>query len=540
MGIAITDLTTSIKDTTGQRPPTSLVGSTCTLVGDNVFVFGGSTQRTTNHLYILDLLTSKWQQHIPCPDSARPPSARAYHSATVYRQHYIIIFGGLGDNGDPLNDFRLFNTLDLTWVKQKQMGPSLFTPSPRYGHVAMMTSVDRMVVMGGTGALHDFYVLDLEAFEWQASGSLDRPCHTINSVAERMALLSDQTLYHLDSSMQQQVVAGTAPGLQYPRAARVGPHWVISGISTGDNSDYQLWSFHLETLEWTRIDTGVTDGQHGMHYNNHWLFFLDHGTLVTVDLEAFGIYEPPRMMANSLGCELGQWMLKDPHLADVYVMTNDGISIPANTHILTLRWPYAATLFGNTVAATKEVEGGRHRHQPGIGKTLLFYEPHDVALVFLNYIYSDHLPLAPAAIVTRLLLLATIYHMPRLVSLATHVLQQQLTLTTASIVYEAATLANQPGLQIRALRVMLKIEHQHNSSINRSSDFFENILPPPPPPCDTQPPSSLDRESFSSTSTASSSHAKFSWRKLQQSTLALAKPKPLRITASHAQPFYDL
>ncbi|SAM00105.1 hypothetical protein [Absidia glauca] len=540
MGVAITDLTTSIKKTFGQRPPTSLVGSTCTLVGDKVFVFGGSTQRTTNHLYILDLLTLEWQQHIPCPDSARPPSARAYHSATVYRQHYIIIFGGLGYNGDPLNDFRLFNTLDLTWVRKKPMGPSLFTPSARYGHVAMMASADRMVVLGGTGALHDYYVLDLEAFEWQASGSLDRPCHNINSVAEKMALLSDHTLYHLDSSMQLQVVVGTAPGLQYPQAARVGPHWVISGISTGDNSDYQVWSFHWETLEWTRIDTGVTGGQYGMHHINHWLFFLDFGTLVTVDLEAFGIYEPPRIMTNPLGCDLGQWMLKDPHLADVYVMTKDGTSIPANTHILALRWPYAATLFGNTKATVDEVEGGRHRHQPGIGKTLLLHESHDVVLVFLIYLYSGHLPLAPAAIVTRLSLLATIYHMPRLVSLATHALHHQLTLATASIVYEAATLTNQSGLQIRALRVMLKIEHQHNSSIKRSSDFFDIILPPPPPPCDTHPQSSIDIESFSSTSTASSGHAKFSWRKLQQSTLALAKPKPLRITASHTQPFYDL
>jgi hypothetical protein len=33
---------------------------------------------------------------------------------------------------------------------------------------------------------------------------------------------------------------------------------------------------------------------------------------------------------------------------------------------------------------------------------------------------------------------------------------------------------------------------------------------------------------------------KFSWRRLQQSTIALAKPKPLSVNASNAQPFCDL
>ncbi|CAO3591167.1 unnamed protein product [Absidia cylindrospora] len=772
---SVTDLSTVIKKTLGQVPP-SLVGCSVTNLGDKVYVFGGrlaATKQMTDHLYIMDLPSLVWHRHIGSPDSARPPCPRYFHSATVYR-HFIVYFGGMNYGTDlsntngskrntliddydrtakvyTLNDLYLFNTRNLTWVKRKTT-PSLFTPRPRYAHISFISTSakDKLVVMGGQDTNNDyveeFSVLDLISFEWEHGGSLDRPCGIYRTVPfdprlgiEGFHSLDQQSAnsnnsdnsnndnnnnnnpdfylfanYNLSSDVisrelssfdptrptvnggfrdynhllsQQQVLP---PGLRFPHGQVIGQHFVIAGTYLGAQSrNFQIWALHLGTLAWSRIDTGsrLENGAwgRGLVYNDHWILFgnknrdiykaygqreINFDNMVTINLEVYGVYTTPVSTCDRLGYDLGLTMLHEPNMADVYVVTTDDRSIPANLQILSLRWPYVSKLIdrknsdGNSKDNTTDdddteiILGGRQRHHKGIGKTLLFPETYAVTLAFLQYIYTDHLMTVQQhqpTVLARLLILADMYQMSRLKQLSIHALHQILSITTASLVYETATLTNQYALQVRALRLMINtkksMEYQQKQHQPLSSpispvssahplEFLSNPPPSiPPPPTPTSPgapsiasstflsdchhddfftfspppPSSLSsptlstatqkyyyphlvppsttqhhdnnnnnnagsavylvrkksspRSLSSGSSTTSSSNddhlvfhmqqqstmktthsfkdhnngnGKFSWRKLQQSTIALAKPKPLRVDASNAQPFYDL
>lgn len=777
--LSVTDLSTLIKKTKGQVPP-SLVGCSITNVGDKIYVFGGrlaTTKQMTNHLYIMDLRTLVWHRHIGSPDSAHPPCARYFHSATVYR-HFIVYFGGMNYGADlsktnnsklntladdhdrpanvyALNDIYLFNTRNLTWIKRK-IPPSLFTPKPRYAHVSIITATarDRLVVIGGQDANNDYVeeynVLDLISFEWDHGGSLDRPCglyrtvpfdprigiegfqhlphalhqqpsindtsdsssdfyvfanYNLSSDAVARELLSFDptrpsingafTDYSYLLSQQQHQQQHLPPGLRFPHGQVIGQHFVVAGTYLGSHSrNYQVWALHLETMAWSRIDTGskLATGAwgRGLSYNAHWIVFgnknrdiykaygqreISFDDMVTINLEAYGIYEMPLSTCDKLGCDLGLTMLNEPNMADVYVVTSDDRSIPANLQVLSLRWPFVSKLItGNSCTSGRKddgntrsnnniigmddeevILGGRQRHQKGIGKTLLFPETYAVTLAFLQYIYTDNLITVQQhqpAILARLLILSDMYQMPRLKQLSLHSLHQVLNVSTASLVYETATLTNQYGLQVRALRLMINIKRSmeqrqqqqpllspvSSSSATHSLELLANPPPSiPPPPIPTSPdtpsssssifltdshhdefftfsslapaasptsltatqkyyyphlgsftskhpdsndnrstvylvrkkssPHSLSSGSSSTSSSNNDQHhifqiqqqpsmkipqsvkdhsnstngtGKFSWRRLQQSTIALAKPKPLSINASNAQPFYDL
>ncbi|KAI8070490.1 hypothetical protein BC940DRAFT_331847 [Gongronella butleri] len=578
---SIADLTTFIKHTKGEVPG-PLVGPSITPVRRQVFVFGGThvgMKRPTNHMYVLDLPTLTWTRHLASPDSARPPSARYFHSATVYRD-YILYFGGMDERGRTLSDVYMFNTRDLSWVKRKTP-LSIFSPKPRYAHVAHVVA-HKLVVLGGQDAegnyIMEFNVLDLASFTWTHGAALEASVGMYRTVPFQFVIdggsKPDDHLYLFanhgfsagvtrqlvgfqpaspqasfkDLSAQLTASATTShanlphtaaqampPGLRFPHGAVVGPYLVIagtfinedfqddtsslsgdssnaSGISHWDTSHrdrggYQVWALHLVHWTWTRIDGGrkVQNGSwnRGFYYDGQWVAFgnatrnniddyhqrqynFDH--LAMTQLDAFGIYDPPADksggVSNRLGCDLGLTMLNEANMADVHLLTNDNQIIPANSHILTLRWPHAITLFDNATENgthdpkldEDDIRGGRklgikqktgENASTSIVRTLTFPESYSVTLAFLQYIYTDHLVTVQQqqpATLARLLILADMYKMPRLLQLATHALHQILTIQTASVIYEAATLTNQASLQVRALRLMMQakkwLQHQ--------------------------------------------------------------------------------
>lgn len=255
------------------------------------------------------------------------------------------------------------------------------------------------------------------------------------------------------------------PGLRFPSAHLLGHHMILTGTYlTPSHRSFQIWALNLANLVWMRIDTGAVFASGSWNrgilceenqtfyvlghrdrpllddYNRRQLNF-DH--LATVNMEAFGIYTYPPQTCVPIAQELGLSMLNEPSMADIELITTDGKSIPANASILARRWPFFAKLRDNN---------------PSSSRTLTIPETYAVSLAFLQYIYTDHLMTAQQhqpQILTRLLLLADMYKMPRLVQLATHALHQILTISTASMVYEAAALTCRTALQIRALRVMI-------------------------------------------------------------------------------------
>ncbi|OBZ82139.1 Protein ral2 [Choanephora cucurbitarum] len=192
---SISGIITQIHVTTGEVPP-ALVGASVNVIGDKVYVFAGrlATSRTmTNYLYILDLTTLSWTQHIPPPDSDRPPKARYFHSASVHNDQ-LIIFGGMGHSSRMssdsngllvLDDIAIFDIQTMCWT-QPTIPPSLYSPQARYAHLSAITE-DRLVVMGGqdleNNYLDQINVLNLQTMEWEQATLFEKHVGAYRSIA---------------------------------------------------------------------------------------------------------------------------------------------------------------------------------------------------------------------------------------------------------------------------------------------------------------------------------------------------------------------
>lgn len=545
---SIADLTTDIKSTKGEIPP-PLVGSSATVMGDELYVFGGrvaSSRQMTNYLYILHLPTLMWTRHIAPPDSARPPTPRYFHSSSLYKDRYIVIFGGMGNasgrharqqqqkNGEEqlyaLDDVSIFDIGTMSWL-DISVPPSIFTPQARYAHLSTIWNSDKLVIMGGqdisNAHINEINVFDLTEFAWVHGGSISGPYDAYRAVAFCPCSENDTTSYggktsdpfwkvsttddndkmntqqnppvciysnynfnDLTRDLQSFVPMKSAhnvefsdhaskmmpstlpPGLRFPTGQLMGHYFIISGtFLSSTQRGFQIWALNLANLTWSHIDTGAS--MSGGSWNRGFLtkkkfYVLGHSQrdlrddysyrrinfdhITTVDLEAFGIYPLPPSTCSSAAQELGLSMLNEPGVSDLTIWTTDQQSIPANSVILAERWPDFAQLLLDKETSSKNKSTYIQKKQ------LLFPETYSVTLAFLQYIYTDHLITAQQhqpQILSRLLFLADMYKLERLKQLTTYALHQLLTISTASMVYETATLTFQSALQIRALRIMM-------------------------------------------------------------------------------------
>ncbi|KAL4036161.1 hypothetical protein IC575_004888 [Cucumis melo] len=161
-------------------PPTPRDSHTCTTIGDNLFVFGGTDGMSPlKDLYILDTSMHTWI----CPSlRGDGPEAREGHSATLVGKR-LFIFGGCGkstSNNDEVyyNDLYILNTETFVWKQATTMGTP---PSPRDSHTCSSWK-NKVIVIGGEDA-HDYYlsdvhILDTDTLVWtelNTSGQLLPP-----------------------------------------------------------------------------------------------------------------------------------------------------------------------------------------------------------------------------------------------------------------------------------------------------------------------------------------------------------------------------
>ena len=59
-----------------------------------------------------------------------------------------------------------------------------------------------------------------------------------------------------------------------------------------------------------------------------------------IDLEAFGIYQPPKLVLDIKAQELGLAALEEELLADFEVVCDDGRKIRCSRKVLEARWPW--------------------------------------------------------------------------------------------------------------------------------------------------------------------------------------------------------
>ena len=163
----------------GGKAPDPRRGHTLTLLPKEyrctVLLFGGKdavSGRHCNDLWQLDVGdltpprrgTWQWTQLTVKPTIDGLPSRRGGHSATVFR-NYFVIFGGLGPEG-LLNDVAALDLDNMEWKAPSTSGQP---PIRRHQH-SSCTFARQLVVFGGFSEYgdceNDIAVLDMDSWNW--------------------------------------------------------------------------------------------------------------------------------------------------------------------------------------------------------------------------------------------------------------------------------------------------------------------------------------------------------------------------------------
>jgi leucine-zipper-like transcriptional regulator 1 len=283
------------------------------------------------------------------------------------------------------------------------------------------------------------------------------------------------------------------PGLRFPAGAILGTHLIIAGTYLAHSfQSFSVWALNLVDMSWSRIDPGstLTTGswfRSGLWANgnkfivfgnrqgnlvddyNRRLLSWDH--IAMIDLEAFGVYQPPSQEVDIRMQEMGLAALEEGVLADFEIVCDDDRRLKCSRKLLEDRWPWfkeQRRLFFQ--AATKALDtlplSATHVALPDVPnitqelrpdprltpRLLCLSEPYPITLALLQYFYSFALitPLQHApAVLSALLVLATNYDLDHLQSLVKHAMHRALSNSTSVGVYEVATLCSCRSLQIR-------------------------------------------------------------------------------------------
>ncbi|VAI63454.1 unnamed protein product [Triticum turgidum subsp. durum] len=158
----------SAVDTYG-KVPMARGGQSVTLVGSRLIMFGGedNKRRLLSDLHVLDLETMIWEE---VKTEKGGPAPRYDHSAAVYAEHYLLIFGG-SSHSTCFNDLYLLDLQTLEWSQPDTQGAHI---TPRSGHAGMMIDEDWYIVGGGDNASGstDTIVMNASKFVWSVVTSV--------------------------------------------------------------------------------------------------------------------------------------------------------------------------------------------------------------------------------------------------------------------------------------------------------------------------------------------------------------------------------
>ncbi|CAL9042638.1 unnamed protein product [Musa banksii] len=154
---------------TNGKIPIARGGQSATLVGSKLFLFGGEDRKRhlLNDLHILDLTTMTWDE-IEIKNTS--PAPRFDHTAAVYGDQYLLIFGG-SSHSTCFNDLHLLDLLTMEWSQPQTQGAYV---TPRGGHASTIVDENWYIVGGGdnmSGATETI-VLNISKFVWSMATSV--------------------------------------------------------------------------------------------------------------------------------------------------------------------------------------------------------------------------------------------------------------------------------------------------------------------------------------------------------------------------------
>ena len=165
-------------------------GHSFCLIGDYAYLFGGNDFRRppgpNNELYKLDMSGSEFYWSKVENSSGRCPEPRSDHTAIVYNNTKMLVFGGFRSSHTRYQDVWILDSATDEWsqplpgtteVKDnevifKRNWPDV--PAPRGAHTCTLIGGNQMYVFGGYGGsgfarkdFNDITVLDLDTWEWR-------------------------------------------------------------------------------------------------------------------------------------------------------------------------------------------------------------------------------------------------------------------------------------------------------------------------------------------------------------------------------------
>ncbi|RHY04259.1 hypothetical protein DYB28_008512 [Aphanomyces astaci] len=135
-----------------------------------LIIFGGfAAEKRMNDLWVFDCDTKLWEQQHPQNFWEGLPQCRGSHSATLV-DHKMYIFGGYGGNGYGRTDFNDVHALDLRTWKWEEILTEGEKPEARSSHQTCLI-LNKLFVIGGWNSVkqfQDLFVLDLTTNTWSA------------------------------------------------------------------------------------------------------------------------------------------------------------------------------------------------------------------------------------------------------------------------------------------------------------------------------------------------------------------------------------
>ncbi|KAG9043030.1 hypothetical protein FS837_010122 [Tulasnella sp. UAMH 9824] len=483
-----------------------------------------------NDVRVFDLRTRKWRPTGPEPNATIPPDtpalvprARYAHLSSVTADRLFII-GGQDMTNVWLDDIHVYDLKRLAWVQRQEYPRHCGT----YRSVAVAGKLrvrlpmeerrgEDMGLLGPPGSRFRVDGVpppdpsrvisdEVTHLSYSATPTPEFPCdimlysnYNFTDVRRELEVISPQEPSGFTITDRSDAMTGLSlpPGLRFPTGAILGSHLIIAGTYLAHSyQSFSIWALDLHSMTWTRIDAGTTlttgswsRGVLWAQQNKFLIFGNRAGNLVEdynrrllswdhvayIDLEAFGIYQPPRLMLDLRTQELGLAALEERVLADFEIVCDDGRRIACSRRTLEERWPWFAEQRRRYLKAARRAldtlpqpaqgdvplpdrpappppTSSSSNAQPSdddekpdprlMPRALHLSEPFSTTLALLQYIYSLGLitPLQHSpAILSALLLLSTTYKMPHLEGLVKHAMHKNLSPSSSVGVYESSS-----------------------------------------------------------------------------------------------------
>ncbi|RLN67646.1 hypothetical protein BBP00_00001481 [Phytophthora kernoviae] len=191
--------------------PSARSGHTCSVLGNDMVVFGGSRGRNRqSSVHVLDCDDWNWKI---IKVEGKPPSARTYHSAVAVGSDKIVYFGG----NDSTKSFSAIHVLhkveknegDAVWKWDEPTVVGV-PPQARTGHSSTLLQNGKILIFGGwdpqrddasspTSVFDDAFLLDTQSWQWEPA-TFAETSSTEGALRGRVghsAVLDDNGLVHL-------------------------------------------------------------------------------------------------------------------------------------------------------------------------------------------------------------------------------------------------------------------------------------------------------------------------------------------------------